>query len=88
MKKILLVLVMLSALFVVGCNENQRAKQFGGEVKIDLPANTKFVNATWKEDEIWYVYRPRRADEPKEVYTFQEQSSYGLLEGKVTFTEK
>lgn len=39
------------------------------------------------EDETWYLYRPMREQETPEVYSFQEKSSMGIMEGKVIFTE-
>lgn len=51
-------------------------------------AYTKFVVATWKDTQLWYAYRPRRADEKPETVTLQEQSSFGLVEGRVIFTER
>lgn len=77
---------MLSIL-IVSCTENERAKQFGGTMKVDLPANTEFVSATWKTDELWYIYRPRKEGETPDSITMQENSNYGLLEGKVQFNE-
>jgi hypothetical protein len=76
------------ALVGASCTENQMAKQFGGTMRVELPANTKFVNATWKNDELWYIYRNRRADESAETVTMQEDSNFGLVEGKVLFIEK
>lgn len=82
-----LVLTITASFFLVGCTENQRAKNFGGEAKVDLPQGTKFVTATWKEDDLWFAYRMARPGETPEVITLKEQSSFGLLQGKVVFTE-
>jgi len=82
-RAILLVLVIL----LVGCTENQRAKSFGGKTAVNLPPNEKLVNVTWKDANLWYLHRPMRSDEVAETYTFQEQSSYGVVEGVVTFKE-
>lgn len=75
------------ACFATSCTENQFAKQFGGTMKVDLPANTEFVNATWKNDELWYIYRPRKQGESIDVIIMQEDSNFGLVEGKVQFNE-
>jgi hypothetical protein len=85
MKK-LAILAVLAAL--TSCTENQRAKNFGGSAKVELPQGTKFVGATWKEDALWYAYRPARADEKPETVTLKEQSSFGLLQGEVVFSER
>lgn len=54
---------------------------------VNLPKGQKFVNATWKESELWYVTRTMRSNEVSETFTFQEKSSYGMIEGKVIFVE-
>lgn len=54
---------------------------------VDLPTNTKLVNVTWKEGEMWFLYRPMRENESPETFTFQEKSGLGLVEGKVVFKE-
>jgi hypothetical protein len=87
MKTKLLSLVAL-ALALTSCTENSMAKQFGGTMTISLPANTTFVNATWKEDELWYIYRPRKAGETPSITVMQEDSKFGLIEGTVQFVEK
>jgi hypothetical protein len=79
--------LMLVGLFSVSCTSNQRAKKFGGSMSIELSCQQKLVNVTWKDDELWYLTRPMRADETAEISTFQEDSSFGLMEGKVTITE-
>ena len=82
---------LLSLLFIAGlftsCTENQMAKSFGGTMKVDLPPNTEFVTATWKEQELWYIHRPRAAGETADIITMQEVSSFGLIEGRVQFNE-
>jgi len=80
-------LPIIAALSLVSCTENERAKTFGGTMNVDLPPNTKFVTATWKSDELWYIHRPRKAGETADVVTMQEDSVFGFVEGKVIFTE-
>lgn len=84
MKKILLSLILLLA----SCTENSRAKKYGGTMTVDLPPNTAFVGATWKEDQLWYIYRPRKKDETPVTTTMHEDSRFGIIEGKVLFVEK
>jgi hypothetical protein len=74
-------------MFMVGCTDNIRARNFGGTANLDLPPNQKLVNVTWKEDDIWYLTRPMRDDELAETYSFQESSSFGMLEGTVKIHE-
>lgn len=82
---------LLSLLFVastlISCTENEMAKNFGGTMNVDLPANTEFVTATWKDRELWYVHRPRKQGETIDIITMQEVSNYGLVEGTVNFVE-
>jgi hypothetical protein len=82
------ILSIVAALAFASCTENERAKQFGGTMKVDLPPNTEFVSATWKNDELWYIHRPRKEGETSDVVTMQEDSVFGLVEGKVVFTER
>jgi len=86
MKKLVLVLMVLFALS--SCTKNSRAKTFGGEIKIELPKDTKLVTVTWKESQLWYLVRDRRENETIETYTFIEDSSFGMWEGTVILIEK
>ena len=86
MKKNIL-LSLIAALAFASCTENQMAKQFGGTMTVDLPPDTEFVTATWKNDELWYIHRPRKQGETIDIITMQEDSNFGLIEGKVQFIE-
>lgn len=86
MKKILL--CALLALTTISCTENSRAKSFGGKMTVDLPQGEKLIEATWKEGDLWYLTRPRRANETTETYIFREESSFGVMEGTVIFKEQ
>lgn len=85
MKRVLFITLFISIL--MSCTDNDIVKNFGGTTTIDLPNNIKLVNVTWKETNLWYTVRPMRIDEEAEVYTFQEQSSYGVIEGKYIIRE-
>lgn len=88
MKKIVaLFFVLFMAVCAIGCTENQRAKQWGGGYTVTLPKGQKLVNASWKNDDLWYLVRPMRAGEPAETFSMVEDSSWGLMKGKVTFVE-
>ena len=85
MKKLLLV---FSVVLMLGsCTENERAKSFGGEMTINIPKGNKVTNITWKESELWYSYRPFAEGEKPQTQTFVEESSFGMMEGKVIFKE-
>lgn len=51
MKKKLLIVALVAGLLptLFSCTENQRARQFGGTITIELPPGEKLVMATWKE---------------------------------------
>ena len=85
MKKLFLVIVM--GVMVTSCTENNRVKNWGGEGNINLPKGRKLVNVTWKETEIWYLTRPMDSNDVAESYQFQEESSWGVMEGTYNIIE-
>ena len=85
MKKLLITILLATVLS--GCTGNQVAKNFGGTYKIELPANRKLVNVTWKESDLWILTRNKREGETVESYEFKEDSTLGLVEGTVILTE-
>ncbi len=78
---------MLLALSLAACTENARVKAWGGEGTINLPANRKLVNVTWKEGQIWYLTRPMDSNDVADTYKFQEESSWGMVEGTYNIVE-
>jgi hypothetical protein len=60
-------------------------RTFGGTTNIELKDGEKFINVTWKNDNIWVL--TQKANSPK-TYTFTEYSNMGVLEGEVIITEK
>lgn len=85
MKK--LFILALAIFSLASCTENQRAKNFGGNSTVNLEPNRKLVVITWKDDELWYLTKPIDSTEKPETYKFQEESSWGLIEGTVTIVE-
>lgn len=86
MKKVIcLICLILFSLSISGCNFI--TLRVGGDMTIELPANTKLLNATWKENSLWYLTRPMRNNENAETYEFKEDSNFGVLEGTITFIE-
>lgn len=85
MKHVIMSIVV--AFLVIGCTDTQRAKQFGGKMIIDLPAGKKFVNATWKDANLWYVTRDRNSNESIETFELTEASNFGIMQGVVIFKE-
>ena len=91
MKKKLAVLffsLLLMSLSLCGCTEQSMTKEFGGSMTLELPANQKLEEITWKDDNLWYLTRPMREDEEAETHVFQASSSWGVFEGTVTVIEK
>lgn len=86
-----------AAILIAGCGESANnkikstgsviAKKVGGSATIILPDNQKLQLVTWKNDNMWVLYRPMRADEQAETYTYQEDSKFGLIEAKITIRE-
>jgi len=74
-------------LIMVGCTDNSRARNWGGTLTTNLPKGTKFINATWKDSDMWVLTRPMNTNDVAETFTFQEKSRFGMLEGKVIFVE-
>lgn len=87
-RKVPLVATIALALLCQGCTENVRSRQFGGSSTQELPVCRKLVLVTWKEASLWTLTRPMRAEDTAESYSFQEDSSLGLMEGTVTITER
>jgi len=85
MKKVLVLVGMIISLG--SCTENVRVKTWGGEGTINLPKGRKLVNVTWKETQVWYLTRPMKNDDVAETYQFQEESSWGMIEGTYNIIE-
>jgi hypothetical protein len=63
------------------CTDNQMAREFGGKERIEIPKNHVFINATWKDHDLWVV----TVDTTNNITYFSEYSSYGILNGQITF---
>lgn len=85
MKKVLS--LVLGVFLITSCTENERVKSFGGTGTINLPKGTKLVTVTWKETQVWYLTRPMKDGEVAETYQFQEESSWGVVEGTYNIIE-
>lgn len=77
MRKLTMVAITLLAL--VSCTDNQRARSFGGTETVKLEPNEKFINITWKQDNLWIIVQ----DTVTGNYYAREKSSFGVLQGKV-----
>jgi hypothetical protein len=87
MKK--LILLFCAALALSSCTENMKVKSFGGTSTIEIPADQKFVLATWKDENLWFTTKVRTAaDSVKSEYRFAEKASFGVMEGTYIIIEK
>jgi len=94
MKKVLIILAVIAfiisaiyGIFTLIFPDNARVKRFGGTAELELPANTKLINVTWKDDELWTLTREMKVDESPETYKFTEDSKWGILEGTYVIKE-
>ena len=78
---------MLLALMVTACTSQERARDFGGELSIELDSGHELVNATWKEYDLWVLTRRATPGHAPQTYYFQEISSFGVLQGTVIIKE-
>lgn len=72
-------MVAITLLALTSCTDNQRARNFGGTEIIKLEPNEKFINITWKKDNLWIIVQ----DTIKGNYYAREKSSFGIVQGKV-----
>lgn len=77
MKKLLV--LCLTAITLASCTANQRARSLGGTETIKLEPQEKFINITWKQDNLWVIVQ----DTITGTYYAREKSSFGVLQGKV-----
>jgi len=81
--------ILVFSLFFMSCTSQQRAKTLGGNVTIEVPCDHQVFDVTWKEpNSIWFAYQPVTGSWIPVRKIFQESSSFGVLEGKVTFIER
>ena len=83
MKKYLLIIVVFTTtLLLSSCQTCTR--QFGGTTNIVLEKDQRFVNITWKENDIWVLVENQKENQ----YEFLEYSNIGVLQGKVIIKNK
>lgn len=80
----ILVVVLLVYFFF---SSNFVAKQFGGKTTIELKEGEKFINATWKDNNIWIITEKNKENTKQKEYKMKEYSNFGVLEGEVTIKE-
>ena len=84
-KVLVCILGLILCFSVAGCQSI--TKDYGGSTTIELEANQKLEEITWKDDSLWYLTRPMTKDDIAETHTFQQSSNFGVFEGTVTIIE-
>lgn len=80
-----IIFVLICVVVLSGCQ--YAVRDFGGDMTLTLPANTKLEMITWKEDSLWYLTRPMTENDVVETHLFQQSSNFGVFEGTVTIIE-
>lgn len=62
--------LLLFAIVLSSCNENQMVKNFGGKSEIHLSPNCKLENITWKDTDIWILVSVRPDSVEPKIYHF------------------
>ena len=86
MKK-LFILVIAATLSFISCTEQERARHFGGKTVIQVDPGYKLVEVTWKDENLWIFMEEMDSDYVPKTKIFKEESSYGVMEGCITFKE-
>lgn len=84
MKKLFLLFALV---IMCSCTENQKARNFGGKMTIELPKGEKLINATWKEVNLFYLTEPMEEGYIPKSKKFRESSNFGIWESEITFVE-
>lgn len=82
-------IITIIALFIClcSCTEQERTRQYGGEMTINLPAGQELMSVTWKDNDLFYLTRPMASDYVPVTKTFKENSAWGIIESTVYFKE-
>ena len=84
MKQLITLLVL--AITFASCNENSRARHWGGTETINLETGERLINVTWKENGLWIL---TKQDTTKPTtYSFKEKSQWEMMQGQITIIEK
>ena len=90
MRRKVLITIAVSILLVAccGCTKNSRTRTWGATNVVELEPGQKLVQVTWKEASLWYLTEPMEEWYEPKTKVFQEDSRFGIMEGKVFFHEK
>jgi uncharacterized lipoprotein YehR (DUF1307 family) len=86
MKQLIAVLILITTLILTSCTDNERARNFGGKMIVTLNPGERMVNMTWKQDDLWIL--TKQDNTKPSTYTFQEKSSWSVMEGTITVVEQ
>ena len=78
MKKLIFILT-IAILAFTSCTDNTRARKYGGTEEVTLESNEKFINITWKDDDLWIIVQDTTTGD----YKAKEKSSWGVWEGQI-----
>ena len=87
MKRIILIFTAIICIVLTSCTRQQMTREFGGKMEIKLPAGQELMMVTWKDNDLFYLTRPMSPDYTPVTKTFQESSSFGIMESTVLFIE-
>ena len=87
MKRIILIFTALLCIVLTSCTRQQMTREFGGKMEIRLPSGQELMMVTWKDNDLFYLTRPMSPDYTPVTKTFQESSSFGIMESTVLFLE-
>ena len=88
--KVIVVCIFIGIFFIScsrSCSEQNIAREYGGEMDVDLEPNRKLVEITWKGSNLWYLTKAMGPDDIAEDYIFQEKDVTGWMEGAVIIHE-
>jgi hypothetical protein len=88
MKRIIkIIFICVIALISISCTENTRTKHYGGSMTIEVEPGMMVVNATFKDDDLWYFVAPMDDNYIPQTKKLIEKSTYGVFEGTIIFNE-
>lgn len=81
--KLIITVLVILVIGITSCTDNGRARNFGGTEEISLRKNEKFINITWKKDNLWIIVE----DTVTGKFYAREKSSFGALEGTIVINK-
>lgn len=87
MKKIYLAILFILSFTLFSCTEQIRTRNFGGKMTINVKSGYKVTMATFKESDLWYMIEPMDENYVPKNKQLIESSSFGVMEGNITFIE-